>query len=541
MDNILQGSLKHFSVSELLHFVTGGRKTGTLNLDQEGKSSSVYVTEGTVTYAFSNQEHFRLGTLLQRRKKISKAQRQQLDAVMLKEGEKFSQAILDQKLFKSEQLQDFLKMQVSEVLFDVLSWNGGHFSMKEAVNAPTLAVPLHIDLETIVAEAAVKNEEWQRCVEKLPDSSTVFRVIGDPETQGKITLSVDQWKVLFKVDGERTLADLVREAEEEPIEIYRVIFNLLQNGLIEEIPSEERPERSAVSEPQLSAAPAHSRISSPEPVHAAPQSSEPERHEHKHDQKQEKKREEKAEEKHARDHEQEEKPPLKPELAHEVSQPPVRHETQPAVQKTPELFVALPTAPSIEIPKPQHAVAPEPPRVEIPEPPRVVIPEPLAPPPVEVPEPPRVEVKPRVQAPPPVQETPRPVHAPMPEPEATVMEAKISVDEMFVASLTLDTADRTSFPLYETEYVIGRDSANAIHIPDGSVSSVHARVFQAMGGYVIEDLKSRNGTYVNGERVDRKLLQENDKIRLGKVLLTYNVAAEMKPQMATMFETPRPS
>ena len=507
MDNILQGSLKHFSVSELLHFLIGGKKTGTLNLNQDGRSTWIYVTDGSLAYAFSNQEQFRLGTLLQRRKKISKAQRQQLDDVMLKEGEKFTQAAINQKLFKPEQLQDFLKTQVSEILADVTGWENGNFSMTDTANAPALAVPLNIDLEAVIAQGAMKNEEWQRCKEKLPDTGTVFRVMGDPETQGKITLSVDQWKVLFKVDGERTLEDLVREADEDPIEVYKVIFDLLQNGLIEELPVAERPARSAAAERPRAAAPEPGRTMPMEPVQApavpAP-APEPKKHG--------------------------EKPPRKLELDHAAPEPAVKHQSD----QTPVPFVMAmtsPSMPSIEIPAPPRTAAPEPPRVEVPEPPRVRIPEPPPPPPVEIP---RVEAKP-------VQEAPKPAHAPMPEQAATVMEAKISVDDMFVASLTLDTADRTSVPLYEAEYVIGRDAANAIHIPDGSVSSVHARVFKAGGGYTIEDLKSRNGTYVNGERVERKLLQENDKIRLGKVLLTYNVAAEMRPQMATMFETPRPS
>jgi hypothetical protein len=219
MDNILQGSLKHFGVSELLHFLIGGKKTGTLNLTDEGKSTWIYVSEGNLVYVFSNQEQFRLGTLMQRRKKISKAQRQQLDDLMLKEGEKFTHAALAQKLFKPDQLGDFLKTQTSEILFDVMSWSNGSFSMTETVNAPSLAVPLNIDLQAVMAEGEMKKEEWQRCLAKLPDTNTVFRVIGDPEHQGKITLSVDQWKVLFKVDGERTLDDLVREADEDPIEV----------------------------------------------------------------------------------------------------------------------------------------------------------------------------------------------------------------------------------------------------------------------------------------------------------------------------------
>ena len=66
-------------------------------------------------------------------------------------------------------------------------------------------------------------------------------------------------------------------------------------------------------------------------------------------------------------------------------------------------------------------------------------------------------------------------------------------------------------------------------LADVSVSSKHARVARTAEGFVIEDLKSRNGTFVNGERVtDKRILEDNDVVRFGRVILTFNVATETK-------------
>ena len=53
---------------------------------------------------------------------------------------------------------------------------------------------------------------------------------------------------------------------------------------------------------------------------------------------------------------------------------------------------------------------------------------------------------------------------------------------------------------------------------------------------MIEDLQSRNGTFVNGEKVDKpRLLADGDVVRLGKVIMSFNIAqetvAEPKTQM----------
>ena len=94
-----------------------------------------------------------------------------------------------------------------------------------------------------------------------------------------------------------------------------------------------------------------------------------------------------------------------------------------------------------------------------------------------------------------------------------------------VGSLTQDSG--AVFPLLDDEYLIGRDASNPISIADNSISSRHARIIRGPDGFFIEDLKSRNGTFVNGGKVtDRRLLANNDVVRIGKVILTFNLAID---------------
>lgn len=106
-----------------------------------------------------------------------------------------------------------------------------------------------------------------------------------------------------------------------------------------------------------------------------------------------------------------------------------------------------------------------------------------------------------------------------------------------VGSLTPDSAPDNVFPLLDAEQTIGRAPSNSICIPDGSVSSSHARILRSAEGFVLEDLQSRNGTFVNGERVEgKRLLTDGDLIRLGKIIMTFNVAKEGKKSDTTQPE-----
>ena len=101
-----------------------------------------------------------------------------------------------------------------------------------------------------------------------------------------------------------------------------------------------------------------------------------------------------------------------------------------------------------------------------------------------------------------------------------------------VATLTAD--DGTLHPLLEESSTIGRTSANTIALRDASVSAKHAQVIRGADGFVIEDVGSRNGTYVNSEKLtEKRLLTDGDLVRLGKIILTFNLAADIQRKQST--------
>ena len=71
----------------------------------------------------------------------------------------------------------------------------------------------------------------------------------------------------------------------------------------------------------------------------------------------------------------------------------------------------------------------------------------------------------------------------------------------------------------ETEKIkitIGRTASNDIQVDNVAVSAHHARIVQDGRYYVIEDLNSTNGTFVNEKKITRRVLKENDVITIGK-------------------------
>lgn len=71
------------------------------------------------------------------------------------------------------------------------------------------------------------------------------------------------------------------------------------------------------------------------------------------------------------------------------------------------------------------------------------------------------------------------------------------------------------FPIDRPKVTIGRETDNMIQLPHEKISKHHGVILQSKDGWVIEDLRSRNGIYVNGHRTTRSDLKNGDCVKIG--------------------------
>lgn len=68
----------------------------------------------------------------------------------------------------------------------------------------------------------------------------------------------------------------------------------------------------------------------------------------------------------------------------------------------------------------------------------------------------------------------------------------------------------------------GRHPSSDIFLDDVTVSRRHAEFIAHQGGFLVRDVGSLNGTYVNRERIDSVALKPGDEVQVGKFRLTYH-------------------
>ncbi|MFP4444807.1 MAG: FHA domain-containing protein [Desulfosudaceae bacterium] len=71
-------------------------------------------------------------------------------------------------------------------------------------------------------------------------------------------------------------------------------------------------------------------------------------------------------------------------------------------------------------------------------------------------------------------------------------------------------------------FSIGRRKTNDLVIENLAVSGSHAKIEASEEGFVLSDLQSKNGTYVNKQPITTYLLKDNDVIRIGMHTLEFS-------------------
>ena len=105
-----------------------------------------------------------------------------------------------------------------------------------------------------------------------------------------------------------------------------------------------------------------------------------------------------------------------------------------------------------------------------------------------------------------------------------------------------DQGKKMVVPFASDEITVGRQSpGNVVCLPERNVSRRHARFLTVNGSIFIEDLSSRNGTRVNGERIEgRRKIRTGDIVQIGDFDLALHEGAEQVQQPAEASPTLTP-
>ncbi len=242
----LKGNLRDFSTTQLLNLINLAKKTGTLVIEVPGQGAQMAFRNGKLIYAQMGQEDNNLAVVLRKAGKITDEQAKALRARAATASDKeLGLLLINAGYVNQNDILTSLRNHIVETVYRLFTWVEGMFSFEAALMPGDDKITVPIDLENVIMEGARRMREWEQLTEELPNLDMALKFTDRPNANIRnMNLSVEEWRVVSFINPKNSMKAIAKANNMNDLEIRKVVYGLLQAGLVEVIRPEGAPKPS---------------------------------------------------------------------------------------------------------------------------------------------------------------------------------------------------------------------------------------------------------------------------------------------------------
>ncbi|WKZ37281.1 MAG: DUF4388 domain-containing protein [Anaerolineales bacterium] len=228
----LRGNLRDFTITQLLNLINLASKTGTLVVDGASEQAFLSFRDGKLAYARIGKEDGSLANILHKANKINANQYRAIaDRAGQMSDKELGLLLINAGYLSQEDILLNLQGYFTDVVRRLFTWVEGIFRFENEMLPPEDRINVRLDLENIIIEGSRQLREQEQLQDEIPSLDMALRFTERPLTN--VNLSVDEWKVVKFVDPKNTMRQIASTNKLTEIEIRRIVYGLLQAGLVE--------------------------------------------------------------------------------------------------------------------------------------------------------------------------------------------------------------------------------------------------------------------------------------------------------------------
>lgn len=239
----LKGNLRDFTVTQLLNLINLARKSGTLVVEGPNEAAQIYFREGKLAYAQFGQDDNSLAAILHRANRITSAQHRAIKARAGQMSDKELGLLLINANYMSQQdILASLQSHFIDIVNRMFTWVEGFFRFETEALPPDGKITVRVSLENIIIDGSRKLREWEQLQDEIPSLDMALKFVDRPGVNLRnVNLSVEEWRVASFINPKNTMRQIARTTKMNDLEIRRIIYGMLQAGLVEIVRPEGVP------------------------------------------------------------------------------------------------------------------------------------------------------------------------------------------------------------------------------------------------------------------------------------------------------------
>lgn len=227
------GRIGPLTLPSLIHDVCEERNTGVLSVREGEVEKSVYVEQGRIVFARSNDMEDRLGSLLIKRGMVSLNAMEKAVRVAQETGKRLGGVLVEGHHIRPQDLTWGVREQVKEIVVGLFRWTRGAYEISLGPLPTEEVITLKMSTGDIILEGVKGISEWVRIQLAVGGLQAEYQVSPRLDELGRtMSLSLDEWTLLSRCEGPVSLAVLCDTSPMKDFDICRMVWAFTVVGML---------------------------------------------------------------------------------------------------------------------------------------------------------------------------------------------------------------------------------------------------------------------------------------------------------------------
>ena len=219
------------SVADLLQFLAGGRKTGTLKFARGSILKKIYLENGRIVGSYSNDPKWFIGQVLLHYGKIDEEELRLGMEVQRESGGRLGVILTEGGFITPDDVLEVLKTRTLEIIYDLFIWEEADFEFFDHEALPEDLIRIEVDATSVIMDGIYRIDEWNRYRQVIPSERTFFE-LNPGWTQKTKGSNKETRELLYHIEKHMTAAEICYNMHTSLFHASALLFDLIDKGVI---------------------------------------------------------------------------------------------------------------------------------------------------------------------------------------------------------------------------------------------------------------------------------------------------------------------
>lgn len=225
----IQGNLATMNVSDLLQFLAVGRKTGMLRFDRAKTVKQIFLENGLIVGANSNDPRDYLGQLLIHYGKLDESQLKAGLEAQRQSGGRLGEILVSTGVLPEADVLEILRIRTLDIIYDLFLWDEAHFELYDDERPPDYFIRIEVQPTKVIMDGAYRIDEWKRYRAVIPSDRALLELAAG--WTSSLNASKEVRQILYFIEKHMSVAEISYNMHASLFHVYGQLYDLVNQGI----------------------------------------------------------------------------------------------------------------------------------------------------------------------------------------------------------------------------------------------------------------------------------------------------------------------